>query len=459
MRTLDLLMHSSTGLVQGTRCDISSPSHAVQVSSAGMTRYALYFTPPADSVWAQAGSHWLGRTMQTTRLSAQINIPGIPKLLLASLTADARRYGFHATLKAPFRLFDGFTEAHLLEMAAAFCSMQKPIVLDEPRVRPLADFLALQVNGPLDEIGGLAMRCVTYFDLLRAPLTELELAQRRCTGLTARQNALLQRWGYPHTEEFFRFHMTLSDALLDVDADVIYAIRKAAEQHFSTALEQASLTIDALTIAREDYPGAPFVEWKRIPFSAQSERATLPTSGRVFFCVGPSGVGKDTLLQWVRDHSASDDRLVFAQRTITRVSQSSEAHEAVDVATFWQLAAGGQFAMVWQANDLCYGIRRSIEADLKAGRDVIINGSRAYVPQLRQAFPDAIIVWVEANENLLRERLEARQREKGPALLKRIKRGKEFAPPDEPQVIRLDNSGPLDVAGQRFLEILRNKNE
>lgn len=458
MRTRDMLMHGSTGLEQGARCDIDSSSDAVRVSSAAMARYALYFTPPVDSVWAQAGSHWLGREIQVAESSAQINIPGIPKLLLTSLTADARRYGFHATLKAPFRLFEGFTEAHLLEMVAAFCSTQKAIVLDEPRVRPLADFLALQVNGPLDEIGGLAMRCVTYFDLLRAPLTEQELVQRRSAGLTARQSALLQRWGYPYTEEFFRFHMTLSDGLLPVDADVIYAIRKAAEQHFSAALEQAPLVIDALTIAREDYPGSPFVEWKRIPFSTQSERATLPASGRLFYCVGPSGVGKDALLQWVREHCSDNDQVMFAQRTITRASQSHEAHEAVDVPTFWRLAAGGQFSMVWQANDLCYGIRRGIEADLKAGRDVIINGSRAYVPQLRQAFPDAIVVWVEANENLLRERLEARQREKGPALLKRLKRGKEFTAPDEPQVIRLDNSGPLEVAGQRLLEILREKN-
>ena len=226
-----------------------------------MTRYALYFTPVDDSPWAQAGSSWLGRHHTRAEPVPQINIPGIPRLLLSSLTADARRYGFHATLKAPFRLFEGFNEEHLLQMARAFCSTQKAIVLDEVRVRPLMDFLALQVNGPLDEIGGLAMRCVTYFDLLCAPLTELELAKRRRAGLNARQNDLLQRWGYPYTEEFYRFHMTLTDALMHADADVIFAIRKAAEQHFATALAAAPLTIDALSIAREEYPGAPFVEW------------------------------------------------------------------------------------------------------------------------------------------------------------------------------------------------------
>mgnify|MGYP001964458694 FL=1 len=158
-----------------------------------------------------------------------------------------------------------------------------------------------------------------------------------------------------------------------------------------------------------------------------------------------------------REHSAGDEKLVFAPRTITRATQANEVHEAVDAPTFWRLAAGGQFAMVWQANDLCYGIRRGIEADLKAGRDVVINGSRAYVPQLLQAFPDAIVVWIEANENLLRERLEARQREQGPALLKRLKRAKEFAPSGQAQVIRLDNSGALEVGGQRLLNILRER--
>ncbi len=423
-----------------------------------MTRYALYFTPAAGSAWEQAGSQWLGRDAQNGEPAAQLAIPGIPKLLLDSLTSDARRYGFHATLKAPFRLLEGFTETHLLEMAKEFCARQNLIVLDQPCVRPLDDFLALQVNGAMDEVGALAMRCVTYFDLLRAPLNNVELAKRRCAGLTARQEALLQRWGYPYTEELFRFHMSLSSTLAHVDADVVYAIRKAAEQHFSQMISTTPLVINGLTLAREESPGAPFIAWRRIPFSGQAAEATLPNSGRVFFCVGPSGVGKDALLYWVQQHFSSDDRAVFVKRVVTRPAHPSEQHETVDISTFWQLAAGGQFAMLWQANDLCYGIPRGVEADLKAGRDVIINGSRAYVPQLRQAFPDATVIWIEANENLLRERLEMRQRETGPALLKRLKRGSEFIAPDEQQVIRLDNSGPLEVAGQRLLEILRNKN-
>lgn len=422
-----------------------------------MHRYALYFTPSADSAWGQAGSQWLGRDAARDEPVAQPAIPGIPKLLLSSLTSEPRRYGFHATLKAPFRLLDGFTEEHLLEMAQAFCAMQKPITLEQPCVRPLDDFLAVQANDHAGEISALAIRCVSYFDLLRAPLNNVELARRRFAGLTARQEALLQRWGYPYTEELFRFHMSLCNGLAQADDDGSYAIRKAAEQHFSHAITAAPLVIDSLTIAREETPGAPFVSWQRIPFSAQAAHATLPRSGRVFFCVGPSGVGKDALLNWVQQHFPINERAVFAKRVITRAVHSSELHESVDVSTFWQLAASGQFAMVWQANDLCYGIRRGVEADLKAGRDVIINGSRAYIPQLRQAFPDATVIWIEANETLIRERLEMRQRETGPALLRRLKRGSEFIPPDGQQVIRLDNSGPLEVAGQRLLEILQSE--
>ncbi len=436
---------------------VRSSDSILEGLKADMHRYALYFTPSADSVWGQSGSQWLGRDAISDEAVAQPTIPGIPKLLLSSLTSEPRRYGFHATLKAPFRLLDGFDEGHLLEMAQAFCATQKPINIDQPCVRPLNDFLALQASDQAGEVAALAMRCVSYFDLLRSPLNNVELARRRFAGLSAREEALLQRWGYPYTEELFRFHMSLSNGLAQVDDDVSYAIRKAAEQHFAQALAGTPLVLDGLTIARESMPGAPFISWQRIPFSAQSTHATLPKSGRVFFCVGPSGVGKDALLNWVQQHFPGNDRGVFAKRVITRAAHPSELHEAVDVATFWQLAASGQFTMVWQANDLCYGIRRGVEADLKAGRDVIINGSRAYIPQLRQAFPDATVIWIEANETLIRERLEMRQRETGPALLKRLKRGSEFIPPDGQQVIRVDNSGPLEVAGKRLLEILQGE--
>jgi phosphonate metabolism protein PhnN/1,5-bisphosphokinase (PRPP-forming) len=419
-----------------------------------MTRYGLYFSPAPDSAWWEPGCRWLGRDAADGTEFPQAHIAGIPDIVLAKLTADARRYGFHATLKAPFALADGFSETHLLNMAQAFCRVQRPIVLEDVQVRPLSDFLALCPAGPAAEINALAMRCVSWFDTLRAAPSEAELVKRRRAGLSPRQEALLQRWGYPYTEEEFRLHLTLTDSLSTLDADTAYAIRKAAEQRFA-ALADTPPAIDGLTIFREDRPGAPFSIWQRIPFNPEQQTPTLPAPGRLFYMVGPSGVGKDSLLQWLQQRVPAEAGVVFAQRTITRASHSSESYEATDVATFWQQAAAGHFSMIWQANDLCYGVRRGIEADLKVGRDVVINGSREYLPQLRLSFPEARIVWIEADVETIKERLESRRRESGPALLQRIDRAARFAAPLERDIIRLDNSGPLEVAGEKLLELFR----
>lgn len=409
-----------------------------------MTRYALYFAPAPGSPWWQAGCRWFGRDPVGGAQYAPFAISGIPPLALEKLTSQARRYGFHATLKAPFRLAQGFTETHLLTMAKAFANVQQPIVLEDLRLRPLSGFLALQPAGPLNDISALAMRCVSYFDLLRSTPAPADLDRHRNAGLSSRQESLLQRWGYPCTEEEFRFHMTLTDSLAEVDAGTAYALRKAAEDCFAQALQSGAPAIDALTIFREDVPGAPFSAWQRLPFPAGLQEATLPTCGRLFFVVGPSGAGKDTLLQWVERHAGPNANLLFAQRTITRPAHSSEPHESIEESSFWQLAATGHFSMIWQANGLCYGIRRGIEAELKAGRDVIVNGSREYIPRLRQRFPDARIIWIEADTVQIRQRIETRQRENGAALLLRLERVTRFAPPEGAQVVRLDNSGPVE---------------
>jgi phosphonate metabolism protein PhnN/1,5-bisphosphokinase (PRPP-forming) len=417
-------------------------------------RYGLYFSPAVDSPWWNAGCRWLGRDAVSGAEFSQRQIAGVPALLLAKLTDHARRYGFHATLKAPFQLADGFSEEHLITMANAFCAVQRPIVLEDPQVRPIDGFLALRPAGPNNEIGALEMRCVSYFDLLRATPAADELARRRQAGLSARQESLLQRWGYPYTEEEYRFHMTLTDSLAGVDADAAYAIRKAAEDCFAGVGAGAPLVLDALAVFREEQPGSALSVWRRFPFSTAQQQSVLPAAGRLFFLVGPSGVGKDSLLQWVREHVQSDQRIVFAQRTITRAAHPSESHRPTDEATFWREAAAGHFSMAWQSNDLCYGIGRGIEAELKAGRDVIVNGSREYIPQLRQLFPDAQVIWVHADATQIRARLKGRQRESGTELQRRVDRSAQFAVPDGPQLILLDNSGPLENAGQRLLELL-----
>jgi len=416
-------------------------------------RYALYFSPAPDSPWWQAGATWLGRDPMHNGKIAQTHIAGVPDILLSQLTSEARRYGFHATLKAPFNLLEGFQEADLIQMASAFAQVQPVISIRSMQIRMMGNFLALRPQGDEAEINALAMRCVSYFDLLRRAPDAAYLAKRRHAGLSARQEALLQQWGYPYTEEEYRFHLTLSDDLLNVDADAQYALRKAAEQQFSRLLENAPLDIDALTIFREERPGAPLNFWMRFPFQARVQQKSLPAAGRLYFIVGPSGAGKDTLLHWVKENLPANAPLEFARRAITRPAHGSEVHEVLNQEAYWQAAAAGHFCMQWQANDLCYGIRRNVEAKLKCGQDVVVNGSREYLPQLRQRFPDARIVWIMADPEQIRQRMEKRQRESGAALLNRLDRGIKFAVPDDQDIICIDNSGPIHVAGQKLLKI------
>jgi phosphonate metabolism protein PhnN/1,5-bisphosphokinase (PRPP-forming) len=425
-----------------------------------MTRYALYYAPAAQTSFWRLGCSWLGRGPSGGVAPPAPSVRGIPPVMMPALTASARRYGFHATLKAPFRLAPGYTETHLLDMAQAFSQTQQPVELPGLQVRRVDDFLALCPTHAVPRIDALAMRCVVYFDLLRAAPTADELARRRLACLSPRQEALLQRWGYPHVEEEFRFHMTLTDSLTAVGDDIAYAMRQAADRHFESVLGGRAagdaMSLDGLTIFKEPEPGAALKILARFPFTCGEQGEGLPVPGRLFYVVGPSGVGKDSLLQWVRQNLEDRGRVRFATRAITRDAHPSEDHEPLQVDDFWQEAGDGGFSMIWQANGACYAVRRGIEADLRTGRDVVVNGSREYAPRVVEAFPDARIVWITAAADIISHRLAARQREGGAALLQRVRRGSAFTAPEDRHTIHLDNSGPVEVAGARLLALLQN---
>jgi ribose 1,5-bisphosphokinase len=364
-----------------------------------MTRYALYFAPEPHTPWWRAGCHWLGRDpasdADATLACAQPDIPGLPRLLLAKLTSDARRYGFHATLKAPFRLQGGFTEAHLVEMAEAFCDAQKPLFVPDVEVGRIGKALALRATGDTRQIDDLALRCLQYFDLLRAAPTAAEQHKYRARGLSAREEELLQRWGYPYAEEHFRFHMSLSDSLVELDDASIDALCEAATAHFAHARASEPLAIEGLSIFREIERGTPFQVWKRFAFNPRVRHSALPRSGRLVYFVGAEGVGEDALRHWVRTHLPGHADIVFARRVITRPASEGDAHEPVDESTFWQLASDGHFAMMWQRDGLCHGIRRGVEVDLRTGRDVIVQGGEEYIEPLRRKFPEAQVIWFD----------------------------------------------------------------
>ena len=235
-----------------------------------MTRYALYFAPPLGSACHDVGSTWLGRDAEDDAERLQPPIDGVPPPVLLALTTSARRYGFHATLKAPFRLAEGCEEADLLSMARSFCRTQQHVALHDLAVRRQDDFLALCLTARDAEVNALAMRCVCEFDTLRAAPDADELARRRHARLGPRGEALLLRCGYPYVDEAYRFHMTLTDSLAAVDHATVALLERAAAAHFQPALAAGPIAIEALCIFKEDAPGAPLSIIARYGFEAQA---------------------------------------------------------------------------------------------------------------------------------------------------------------------------------------------
>jgi putative phosphonate metabolism protein len=223
-------------------------------SGSMSTRYAIYWAPARGSLLWQAGCRWLGRDPQTQQRLAQPDVPGMPSVQVERLTASARLYGLHATLKPPFQLAPGCKVAELDAVLRELAGHMQPVRPLYLALAPLSGFLALQLAQPNPRLMQVADHCVIALDRFRHPPHEQELAKRRAAGLDARQEALLQQYGYPYVLDRFRFHVTLTDRLTDSDRAVLEPWLRA---HFHPAL-QAPLTLDDICLFVQDAPGAPF---------------------------------------------------------------------------------------------------------------------------------------------------------------------------------------------------------
>ena len=176
---------------------------------ANWRRHAIYFAPPAGSALERFGADWLGWDTVNGR---SVSVP--PER--ATLVAASSRYGFHATLKPPFRLAEGCDAAALDAAASALAADCAAFALS---LRPdwLGGFLALVPDAPAPAMDALAARCVTELDAFRAPPDAADLARRRAAGLDAVGEAHLRRWGYPYVLDRFRFHMTLTGPVRAAD--------------------------------------------------------------------------------------------------------------------------------------------------------------------------------------------------------------------------------------------------
>jgi len=178
-------------------------------------------------------------------------------------------------------------------------------------------------------------------------------------------------------------------------------------------------------------------------------------SGTLVLVVGPSGAGKDSVLDGARSVFAGDDRFVFVRRTITRQSGAGgeDSVEATPEA-FAVAKAAGNFALSWRAHDLDYGIPATIEGDLKAQRCVIANVSRSVIDLARSRYKCRRVVNVTAPIAVLARRIAKRGREDAAAVEKRLARAGYALPPGD-DILHIENTGPVEVAVDRFTNWLR----
>ena len=177
---------------------------------ASYPRYAIYYAAPRGDALDRFGAQHLGYDAWS---GDDLPFPrGLPPDW-RELTSDPRKYGFHATLKAPFALAPGESESELIAACADFARMPRVVPVIAPVVASISGFIAVVPAQPSDELVRFADDCVRVFDAFRAPLTPEDRSRRRPDKLTERQRDYLDRWGYPYVMDEFRFHMTLTGRL------------------------------------------------------------------------------------------------------------------------------------------------------------------------------------------------------------------------------------------------------
>ena len=186
--------------------------------------------------------------------------------------------------------------------------------------------------------------------------------------------------------------------------------------------------------------------------------APVPTKqrGTLVLVVGPSGAGKDSLIAYCRARLADDGAVAFPQRFITRAAdEGAERHRPIAEAEFRSRVDDGSFALHWLAHGLGYGIPVIVADVLASGRHVVVNVSRAVVDDARRRFAPVRVVSVTVPARLLADRLRERGRESGERLDGRLRRAGSYDVAGT-DVVALDNSRSIEVAGEELLALLRS---
>jgi hypothetical protein len=223
-----------------------------------VARYALYLAPTPESPLGRFGSTVLGRDAASGAAIEGYAPPGYSSAEWRTITADARRYGFHATLKAPFRLGEDRSVDALEEAIADLARAHAPFSLGPLRVSTLAfgagrGFVALTPSARSAPLAALEADALQKLDLFRAEMTEADRARRKPERLTDRKRELLERWGYPYVLDQFRLHFTLSNAVVDPTS-----LANALGADFARLVPDPDFRVDALALFVEAAPSAAF---------------------------------------------------------------------------------------------------------------------------------------------------------------------------------------------------------
>jgi len=226
------------------------------LSDPSQPRYAVYYAPPKTGALWPLAQQWLGRDCESGAELPQPGLDGWTGDEIGEATESPRRYGFHATLKAPFRLAPDSAERDLYESLAVFAQRQRPFSMPPLKVSAIGPFIALTLSAAAPEMTALAAAAVTDLAPLRAPLTENDIQRRLAGGLTPRQEELLRDWGYPYVFEEFRFHLTLTGPIGRTDRRERLQTSLAA--HFRPVLAEP-VPVEEICLYSQDEGEAPFL--------------------------------------------------------------------------------------------------------------------------------------------------------------------------------------------------------
>jgi putative phosphonate metabolism protein len=222
-----------------------------------MERYAIYYVPDQADPLYQLARDWFEHDSYREDISAihlDHNDLLNPLQPYADFNQGARKYGFHATLKPPFRLKSGASRKQLHKMIKQFSKLNRPFECEALKIARIGDFLAIVPRSSCDRLNQLAQDCVQTFDVFRAPLNEQELEKRRPDSLSPRQRELLDQWGYPYVLDEFRFHMTLTDKL---NGEQLERCQPVLDNYFQPYLSR-TLRIDRICLCYQQTPAQPF---------------------------------------------------------------------------------------------------------------------------------------------------------------------------------------------------------